>query len=40
VRDCLFYDNEFERTFEKIDPYSYKERTFVMAIPIKHPRTS
>ncbi|CDW91617.1 UNKNOWN [Stylonychia lemnae] len=40
VRECQFYDDAFERAFEQIDPYTYKERTFVMALPIKHPRTS
>ena len=40
VKDSQFFDKDYEKVFEEIDPYAYKERTFVLAIPVRHPRMS
>eukprot|EP00347_Sterkiella_histriomuscorum_P012125 403369797 len=39
VKESHLLDEQFEQLFQEIDPYGYKERQFVVAIPVKHPRT-
>lgn len=40
VKDCQFASQKFDDAFKSADNFSFKERESVLALPIRHPKTS